>query len=277
VILSAILGIAKASLNTECMVKYLKGIKLLELSYPEAEGTFYHSLFCSTIIDSIKNQTETKLNNLLIRYGSRECLMNSFRRYNFADYLMKLDLLMNLTDTQEEPNKLELELAEDVLYTIVGYTSNDCFGVRDYLKRYVLRYLFDSSKPELRMKQRQYCDLKYVVNHNMIEVENVNFNPENITIEGLDCEDMLAQEKSKARKQFKIQAEDYISKNAKRCSLPEVMDRYDDSNPFDNIKTAEVLGRMPLSQEDVEKYRKKLRPQREKYLILILECFYRGR
>lgn len=240
-----------------CIAGLLKQKDLLETGFPEGA---YDSATCDPTISKLQSDmyanTLKELTNNDETIKDAECVVEMLRHSKMSDYFLmakNLESSTHLSKPQKEQKTKEIEKnQEDLLNSI----KSTCCSTRHFGEEFV--NLLHKNEDISNDPKKAYCLRKYVVDHNLIEMNNyhVKLNKQNIDISGINCgpvmEDLTKTQKTTLTSTYKAADQTRTSKKIE-CMVQKAMD-----NNFANKTWAVVvLGEVKMSDKQKKDERKR--------------------
>lgn len=240
-----------------CIAGLLKHKDLLETGFPEGS---YTAATCDTTISKLQSDmyanTLKDLANNDETIKDAECVVEMLRNSKMGDYFLmakNLETSTHLSKPQKEQKTKEMEKNQEDLLKSVKAT---CCSTRHFTEEFV--NLMHKNEEVSNDPKKAYCLRKYVVDHNLIEMNNyhVKLNKNNIDISGINCgpvmEELTKTEKATLTNTYKTEDKTRTAKKVE-CMVQKAMD----NNYANKTMAVVVLGEMKMSDKQKKDERKR--------------------
>lgn len=240
-----------------CIAGLLKHKDLLETGFPEGA---YTPATCDPTISKLQSDmyanTLKELTHNDETIKDAECIVEMLRHSKMSDYFLmakNLETSTHLSNSQKEQKTKEMKKNQEDLLNSIKAT---CYSTRHFGEEFV--NLLHKNEDISNDPKKAYCLRKYVVDHNLIEMNNyhIKLNKQNIDISGINCgpvmEDLTKIEKATLTNTYKTEDKTRTSKKIE-CMVQKAMD-----NSFANkIWSIVVLGELKMSDKQKKDERKR--------------------
>lgn len=237
-----------------CLIKHLKGMKKLPASFPEhSGGTFLSSSDCDSVITEIKKDCYKEI-ALMFRIDTdfnvhTKCIMADLRTHNMLEETLLMRVYeMSESLTASEKKKKISEVGDNV---------------ENIMKEALISCIYKQAMKELSedtinnknidlgdTKMMDYCGKKRIIDNGLIDttVYKINLNPDNLDVEGVDCDAVL---KSKIRIFVKhlyelLQGGKKFDKDVFDCFVK----KFKESKYFNRLMVLGIMAELDLSEEE---------------------------
>ncbi len=224
-----------------CIVRYLKVKGKLnetfELKVPPssscpvvAKGPHYFSTFDEppTVYDEnsdnylqslIKTQIVIEFPNIAL------CFINEFDKKEAIDYFMKIHMILR----SDSVNDAQLNETRNDFKNVLKEISAQCVpDETNFIK--IFSYVLGLKNDTLEDHQQEYCLAKYLVDNKLLEMKYRDINPHLIDSESVNCDHIIAVERSKIEKEFRDKLSEISSDQS---ALDSVMIDFNSHRGFD--------------------------------------------
>jgi len=259
--------------TTSCIIKHLKTLNKLDQSYPDNDVSLDSvdcEIFVKDRIDGIEKELRKKFRNT----GYEDCVLTEIKKHGWHEYvalifvyessshLSETDKNQKISESNERQTNI---LRQDVRWCKDGMTYGKTF---DELWEAANETNDESEKNGLE----DYCTRKYVVDEGFLDsnIFNVTLNPNNVSIEGFDCNELLKKKTKEMKfdytKGFREGLTPYLRMSGKEgVNLRELTDKitecaiteFDEINLAGRILSIIVLGQLSPTHEQIQSEREK--------------------
>jgi hypothetical protein len=168
-----------------CYIRHLKSVRLLDLSYPELDGTTSF-----TNCDGFIGQTKEKIYGAVAaKYKEKNhadevisCIIDDFRSKNWADYSLltvvyKADSRLSSDEQPQKESESRVKSFKEALI------SQQKCGFTDDIVSKLYDKEFQSSPQDSPTPEQAFCQRKFVVDRGLIDLDRNQLivNPKNLT------------------------------------------------------------------------------------------------
>lgn len=163
------------------------------------------------------------------------CLADVFDNIEAVDYHMKLNVIEKCSFLSVSDKDKQLEETRSQFKDTLTEIALQCL-VDDKNFVQIFNRLLGIKNETLEAYQRRYCMTKYVVDRQILKLENVDINPHQIDTDSVDCDDIMDDEQSEIGKSLGKTDKKELNKNLSPTEQRDLdcnMDVYRRDNLFD--------------------------------------------
>lgn len=251
-----------------CVVQYLKQNSKLSESFPSPGSPPSQ---CRLVIPATVQGINTNVKYLVTNEFPNEvdCLTNEFENKEGADYLLKLDLIQSSTLLNDSAKTTQIEDTRSEFKDMLEKIAVQCFvDENNFVK--IFNELLGIKNETLEAYQNQYCLAKYAfVDHQLFELNNVDINPHHIDTNSVNCENLLAIERSNAEKELKDRLS--ATETGQR-SLDCIVNAFRSGNMFDSRVALKVLSTLDITSQEKERETNKISQKLSEFILTSVTC-----
>lgn len=201
VVLHATLCSAEGENDTACLVSYLKGKGKLNETFQssvssssqcESEVQLTIQIIKSTFKDRIQRKFPNKAN----------CLINAFNQAGVIDNILKISVLKNSSMLNDSDKDVQLDDTRKEFKDGLNKIAVQC-AADDKNFKTIFNTAMGIKNETWVAYQRIYCLAKYVGDHKLLDLHDVDINPLLIDPEGVDCDYIIEVERTESDKALK--------------------------------------------------------------------------
>jgi hypothetical protein len=198
--------------DSNCYIRYLKGVGKLAPDFPEFTNVEATDVNCDEVVTEKKkeiyDEDEMEIRRDYKTAGDEfyNCMFSELKSRNLADELLKAYVFWAADDklTQEEKVKFQTEEYDD-RFQIKMASIVQCKGQRIFIEKLVDEAFFYGPKLVSKTEENlfaEYCKRKFVVDNNLIDanVYKVTLNPTNLDVTNANCEEILTKHDAYVKK-----------------------------------------------------------------------------
>lgn len=244
-----------------CLVQYLQRKGKLDNNFISAEKPSPNCRFVMPLTKIVVRKTFTDRIDKEIPDRS-ECLIAKF------DNQETLDLLIKISVIQESEVKAELESTRNALHDDLKNIMAHCETNDESFAAIFNDYLGNKNET-LEVLQQDYCMSKYVADHKILNLNNVELNPSQVETSNLDCNQIVEKHRNESEKELT----DKISTlpNGQRI-LKCVMDAYKNGSIFYSGIALKVLYNLDVPKELKESEKVRLTQKLSEFGLATFTC-----
>lgn len=251
---SAPTELEKANLKVNCFIRRLKSKEKLDASYPEHE-VISAVINCDDVIKELEVQLYKKLAlNFRRKHQLNDltpCLMRDARAENWVDDFMLIEVYAASETLSESQKNLKFIENTDKISSVIKNAVDNCEVVLEFSEYY--DELVDDRKSSMKTEQQLqllYCARKYVVEHNLVDptVHEIELNPTNLALDGIDCEALL-EEKFKSLEETFVKMLNDDNLDSDSMPVKCIKKKFRDGKHGEKFMTIVVVSDTDLSDE----------------------------
>jgi hypothetical protein len=246
---------------------YLRVRNKLDADFPsEKVGGFLCSLTMNAVVSSIRENFEGELSkNEALK---ADCVMKNFKEEGVIDDMILRDVVLTSNRLSDEKREEKFKAAQDKLKKKFEDAAKKCESDPSYAG------LFDEilqiKNESLAVLTENYCTTTFVNESGLINLEDVDANPNNIGTTNINCDEIILnlrqQHEADVRKELK--SENLGSK------IDCIIQKQKDTKVFELVTALKVNNRVDNSlqhkKENVETLTNKIR----NYGSAVVSCYY---
>lgn len=228
-----------------CLVKYLQNKGKLTRNFQTALPA--SSVLCRFITPWALQTVNDAASDLVEEAfpTATDCLTMGFRDKEVIDYIMKIQVLgvSEALDSRE----IRLETTRSKFKQELESIASNCqIDQKDFVK--LFNRNLGIKNDTLEMVQYEYCLAKYIVDNNVLELDNVEMNPQHITPDSVDCDSIIDADKRKIEEGLNGKGSEKLSQRSMSC----IVDSYRSMKMYDWSAVAKVLQLFEVPREQME-------------------------
>lgn len=244
-----------------CLVQYLQRKGKLDNNFKTAEKPSPNCLFVMPLTKMVVRKKFTDRIEKEIPNHS-ECLIKKF------DGEETLDLLIKMSVIQEGEMKSELDSTRTALHEDLKTIMSHC-ETNDNRFLIIFNDYLENENKTLEILQQDYCMSKYVAENKILDLTNVELNPNQVDSTNLDCNRII--------EKFRIDSEkeltDKISSLANGEKISKcVLDAYKNGEIFDSGVALKVLYNLDVPKETKESEKVRLTQKISEFGLATFLC-----
>lgn len=184
-------------------------------------------LVCLFVVSRASKAIEDRIANKLSNLDTinTTCVMDSLKKGGAMGHMLEQQRIRIATELTEDDLKTKLEDVEEKLRIIFEESAKTCNSDPTYDG--LFNDVLGIKNASFAVLQRNYCFTKFVIERNLIEVENVDSNPGRINVSSIDCQTIIENQRNKTTEDlFKgISEPGQLTVRQVRCIIDEFKSR----------------------------------------------------
>lgn len=228
------------SINRECLLRYLKNEKNLDIDVPMRDESPKCGLMWSDLTRSLRMDLKDFIERQMP--NDENCATELLKSEKAVDLILTIIVVEIAHIFSEIEKKFHLTSFRNELELHLKKIANECQTPDDKFVSLFKRSF--TNNETLIALETDYCMTMYVINNNILSVDNVDLNPKNIEINNLNCSFVMMHAINKDEKKFRstITVRDA---SAIECTMNE----YKENKLFDLDFAMIVLKKLKISSE----------------------------
>lgn len=258
-----------ASTDSECTLRQLKSKGKLDMDFPMSVEPPECRLTWSEINQVIRADMKDFLEKQIPNDGN--CLANKLlQREKAVDLLLTITAIQSADAFSESEKKTRLIDYRNEMKKNLKEIAAECHTPENELVS-LYRGAFENNETLIAMESN-YCVAKYVSDRNILDLVDVDLNPNDIEIKHLNCSVVMEEEMRKDEEKFRktITVRDSA---AVSC----IMKLYKEKGVFDLDFAWTVLGKLEMPSEQKRSERDKMNEEFEYLSVSFLKCYKMGK
>ncbi len=183
-----------------CFVQHLKTKgKLDEVFQSTLQSSSQCQLIIPTVMQALQSTVTDEIRNEFP--NEAECLISEFHSKEAVDYLLKLDVINGTSLLSVSAREIQLEETRNQFEDVLKEIAVECLvDDENFVK--IFNKSLGINNEILEAYQQQYCLAKYVVDNQILKLENVDINPHHIDPESVNCNYIIDLERIKIEKEY---------------------------------------------------------------------------
>ncbi len=183
-----------------CLVQHLKTKGKLNQSFQSTlEPTSRCRLVMPLTIQILKTSVTDRVKNDFP--NEADCLNDEFDNKEAVDFLIKLDVIKSSTLLSVSARDTQLEDTRSLFKDDLEDIARQCLvDDKNFVK--IFNDVLGIKNETLVAYQHEYCMAKYVVDNDLLEVNNLDINPQRIDTNNVNCDYIIDVERSKTEKEL---------------------------------------------------------------------------
>lgn len=279
VVITVVIGAALCSEDTEvekdlreggtCLVPYLQRQEKLSIDFNSTSTL--SELQCFRVTPVILAILKTVVHVLIkqeITNDSSDCLSNKFDDEDAIDYIIKIGVLDISSSLSESDRKTQLEVTRNEfkqeLKKIAAHCQTDD---KDFVK--IFNDNLGIKNDSVEAAQDEYCLVKYAVDKKVLELGNLDMNPQNIDSNSVDCDHIIDIDKRKKEKELTDRS---FMRLQEHPSMSCIEDNYRNMKVYDWGIALKLINKLDFSRETKEAEINKIFEKIGKFILSVRTC-----
>ncbi|KAG5675510.1 hypothetical protein PVAND_005406 [Polypedilum vanderplanki] len=248
----------------DCMAKKLKQKGFLDNDFPHGETNPLVCFILQKVLEAFKNK-------IYERFEAKEtinanCAKSKLMEKSFIDLMMKKEVIEMSTKLQPEKAKQLLENNRNDMKRILNEVAEECESDKTWAGAF--DDVLGNTNSTLSVLEQNYCVLNYLLDNEIIEVENANRNPENIDISNINCDVIMNNYFTKLQNDVK---EKYSTSSEDEGELECIQQKMNKKN-LTTILAVNEIEKLDIPLDEKRRNKAKLEKLTQKYVKDIFSC-----
>ncbi|CRK92416.1 CLUMA_CG005981, isoform A [Clunio marinus] len=256
-------AISDEDLKVACITQYLKEQGRLDEDFPESNKNEC-ALVLPIVFPILKDRFATKMSEI-----KSECVSTQLKTDGLVDYLMKEEIIKNLTEFSAQEVTKKLDDTRQIIRNILENAAEVCGSEITYEDIHDKYLLIMNETKAIAM----YCMLTLVIDTGIIDVGNLEINPSNIDTTKIECESVLNAARINVARVVK---KEFKNQNMPQCTMNCAMRVYRRNKMFENSIAMAFSEKLDISPEINERNKENIQARIEFFSKGIIRCFLKN-
>lgn len=235
--------------NQKLLDKEMSNVNSLTEAECDAQLDTFRTVFYSTAEEELKNDKDLR--------NDAECIVEHMKKLHVAEISMKKIVYEHTKKMSKRKRNKAIKSIDYAIENKMTTAVKLCTVDTTFGAAFRILYLSgqsNDSEEAIDQKNEDYCLRKYMTENNFIDttVYKVNLNPDNIDVNGIDCDRIVKDSIESGEESFKREFEDedgHLSKQVSRCLTKTIREH----KLVEASSKVMLLGEIGVSDEEAEK------------------------
>jgi hypothetical protein len=252
-----------------CLMEYLRDRNKLDSDFTVSDSPV---LYCSIAMDALVTSHKDRIRFEISQKPELkvDCLMDALNNENFVDDLILRDVIYTSNAVKEEKREGKFKVVQAKLKKTFEDAAKKCNSDPAYAGLFSL--MLQTKNETMPVLIHNYCTTKFVKDSNLINLANVEENPNNIDTTNVNCNEIIENLKNeraeKVRKELKTKS---ISESIINC----IIEKQKTANMYDITLALQVNDRSDLPITQKKSNIKAMMEKNEELSSSLFSCFFR--
>lgn len=254
-------------IGNACIAQYLKEKYILEADFPVSADLNVSQcrLFMPLILAAFESALCTKL--AVEESIKADCVMTAIKQDKSIELMLMQEIIIMTRGLEEEMVKKNLESSKEKLRLSFEKAASSCDSDPNYGG--LFDEILEIKNESLAVLRQDYCFTKFVIESNLIDVQDVDVNPKKIATSNIDCVAMIKHNRIEREKKLK---ETLMSRKLSQDQIQCTMDKFQIERAFDSNLALEVIDQIDVPIEVKRINREKIARQLESFIKSVFIC-----